>query len=173
MLAGPEPATSSGNLLLDRLLGATLEFGASSHYERLEQAIVDASARLESEGRRPFCIPVGGASVTGVIAYADAVDELHAQLAADGSPISPDWIVVADGSGGTHAGIVAGLGDAATGVIGVDVGTRTRSRRRGCASRERSGRDERSVSTDRGGDRRPRSHRRRLRRTELGSRSKQ
>ena len=62
VLAGPAPATSSGNLLLDRPLGATLEFGASSHYERLEQAIVDASARLESEGRRPFCIPVGGAS---------------------------------------------------------------------------------------------------------------
>jgi D-cysteine desulfhydrase family pyridoxal phosphate-dependent enzyme len=129
VLAGPEPATSSGNLLLDRLLGATLEFGASSHYERLELAIVDASARLESEGRRPFCIPVGGASVTGVIAYADAVDELHAQLAADVSPgfppdVSADWIVVADGSGGTHAGIVAGLGDASTSVIGVDVGTR-------------------------------------------------
>jgi D-cysteine desulfhydrase family pyridoxal phosphate-dependent enzyme len=125
VLAGPQPATSSGNLLLDRLLGATLEVGVSSHYERLEHAIADAAAHLASEGRRPFCIPVGGASVTGVIAYADAVDELRVQLESHVSPnISPDWIVVADGSGGTHAGIIAGLGDAATGVIGVDVGTR-------------------------------------------------
>ncbi len=118
VLAGPEPDTSSGNLLLDRLMGASLEFDVKGDYYRIEQAIVDASARLASEGRRPYSIPVGGASVTGVIAYADAVDELHAQIG------SVDWIVVADGSGGTHAGIIAGLGDAATSVIGVDVGTR-------------------------------------------------
>jgi D-cysteine desulfhydrase family pyridoxal phosphate-dependent enzyme len=123
VLAGPEPTASSGNLLLDRLLGATLEFGASSQYNRLEQAIVDASARLASQGRRPFAIPIGGASVTGVIAYADAVDELRAQLERT-EVATPDWIVVADGSGGTHAGIIAGLVDAAIGVIGVDVGTR-------------------------------------------------
>jgi 1-aminocyclopropane-1-carboxylate deaminase/D-cysteine desulfhydrase-like pyridoxal-dependent ACC family enzyme len=123
VLAGPEPRVSSGNLLLDRLMGASLEFGASSRYDRLEQAIVDASARLASQGRRPFCIPVGGASVTGVIAYADAVDELRTQLPHAGVA-APDWIVVADGSGGTHAGILAGLGDASSGVIGVDVGTR-------------------------------------------------
>jgi len=123
VLAGPEPDASGGNLLLDRLLGASIEFGASSDYDRLERAIVDASARLASQGRRPFSIPVGGASVTGVIAYAEAVDELRAQLEHAGVA-TPDWIVVADGSGGTHAGIIAGLVDAAIGVIGVDVGTR-------------------------------------------------
>ena len=58
----------------------------------------------------------------GVVAYADAVDELRPQLAAAGT--TPDWIVVADGSGGTHAGILAGLGDSPTRVVGVDVGTR-------------------------------------------------
>ncbi|MGZ8620796.1 MAG: 1-aminocyclopropane-1-carboxylate deaminase/D-cysteine desulfhydrase, partial [Actinomycetota bacterium] len=72
------------------------------------------------EGRRPFAIPVGGASVTGVVAYARAVDEVRTQLDAD-----PDWIFVADGSGGTHAGLLAGLGaNSATRVVGVDVGTR-------------------------------------------------
>jgi D-cysteine desulfhydrase family pyridoxal phosphate-dependent enzyme len=128
VLAGPQPETSSGNLLLDRLMGATLEFGASGHYPHLEQAIVDAAARLAASGRRPFTIPIGGASVTGVVAYADAVDELRAQLTAAqrATPglANPSWIVVADGSGGTHAGILAGLGDASMRVVGVDVGTR-------------------------------------------------
>ena len=44
VIAGPQPDTSTGNLLLDRLLGATLEFGASGRYAQLEQAIVDAAA---------------------------------------------------------------------------------------------------------------------------------
>ena len=89
----------------------------------LEAAIVDASARLAADGRRPFTIPVGGASPMGVVAYADAVDELRAQVAA-ARVDDPDWIVVADGSGGTHAGIIAGLGKTTTRVVGVDVGTR-------------------------------------------------
>jgi len=123
VLAGPEPENAGGNLLLDRLLGASIEFGASDEYARLEQAILDATNRLAAAGRHPFSIPIGGASVTGVIAYADAVDELRAQLDDAGIGL-PDWIVVADGSGGTHAGILAGLGDAITRVVGVDVGTR-------------------------------------------------
>jgi len=123
VLAGPRPDTPTGNLLLDGLMGATIEFGASDHYARLEQAIVDAGARLASAGRRPFTIPIGGASVTGVVAYADAVDELLPQLH-DAEVAGTRWIVVADGSGGTHAGILAGLGAEAIRVVGVDVGTR-------------------------------------------------
>ena len=123
VLAGPRPERPAGNLLLDRLLGATLEFGASDRYAELEDAIVAAAARLEAAGRRPFAIPIGGASAMGVVAYADAVDELRTQLA-DAGIAEPDWIVVADGSGGTHAGILAGLGDSPTRVVGIDVGTR-------------------------------------------------
>ena len=79
-----------------------------------------AAASLRAGGRRPYAIPVGGASTLGVAAYALAIDELRAQLDRD-----PDWIVVADGSGGTHAGLLAGLGAASpTRVLGVDVGTR-------------------------------------------------
>ena len=54
----------------------------------------------------------------GCAAYITAVEELRTQLRTD-----PDWMVVADGSGGTHAGLLAGLGDAThTCVLGVDVG---------------------------------------------------
>jgi D-cysteine desulfhydrase family pyridoxal phosphate-dependent enzyme len=119
-LAGGEPKHRDGNLLLDALLGATLHFTDASDYYGIEQAIEDLTAHLAAEGGRPYGIPVGGASTTGAVAYALAIDELRRQLAED-----PDWIVVADGSGGTHAGLLAGLGaDSQTRVLGVDVGTR-------------------------------------------------
>jgi D-cysteine desulfhydrase family pyridoxal phosphate-dependent enzyme len=122
-VGGKEPSVYSGNLLLDRVLGATLHFtGADSYYE-VESAIEEVAARLAADGRRPFAMPIGGASVTGATAFVDAADELLAQAGREGTDEVIDWIVVADGSGGTHAGLIAGLGGAAR-VLGVDVGTR-------------------------------------------------
>jgi 1-aminocyclopropane-1-carboxylate deaminase/D-cysteine desulfhydrase-like pyridoxal-dependent ACC family enzyme len=54
----------------------------------------------------------------GALGYVDGADEIVAQL---GAP--PALVITADGSGGTHAGLVAGLGDHAR-VVGFDVGTR-------------------------------------------------
>jgi D-cysteine desulfhydrase family pyridoxal phosphate-dependent enzyme len=122
-VGGKEPSVYSGNLLLDRVLGATLHFtGADSYYE-VEAAIEEVAARLTADGRRPFAMPIGGASVTGAAAFVDAADELMAQVQRDRTGDAVEWIVVADGSGGTHAGLVAGLGGAVR-VLGVDVGTR-------------------------------------------------
>jgi D-cysteine desulfhydrase family pyridoxal phosphate-dependent enzyme len=121
-VGGKEPGLYSGNLLLDRFLGATLHFtGADSYYD-VESAIGEVAAQLAADGRRPFAMPIGGASVTGAAAFAWAADELLAQVD-EGGHGSVDWIVVADGSGGTHAGLLAGLGGRAH-VLGVDVGTR-------------------------------------------------
>ncbi len=121
-VGGREPETYSGNLLLDRVLGATLHFtGAESYYE-VESAIEEVAAGLTADGRRPFAMPIGGASVTGAAAFVWAADELLAQADTDDLG-DVDWVVVADGSGGTHAGLVAGLGGDAR-VLGVDVGTR-------------------------------------------------
>lgn len=118
-LAGNEPKRHDGNLLIDDLLGATLHFTGARDYYEIEQSIDDLTAQLTADGLKPFAIPVGGASVTGVVAYAAAIDELRRQTA------DPNWIFVADGSGGTHAGLLAGLGASSrTRVVGVDVGTR-------------------------------------------------
>ncbi len=118
-LAGNAATRPSGNLLLDQVLGAQLHFVGLVDYYELEAAIGEVVAQVADQGHRPFAIPVGGASVTGVVAYADAVDELYDQLGS--SPV--DVIVVADGSGGTHAGLLAGIDNRAR-VVGVDVGTR-------------------------------------------------
>ena len=121
-VGGKEPGLYSGNLLLDRVLGANLHFtGADSYYD-VESAIDEVAAQLATDGRRPFAMPIGGASVTGAAAFAWAADELLAQVD-EGGNRNVDWVVVADGSGGTHAGLLAGLGGRAQ-VLGVDVGTR-------------------------------------------------
>lgn len=121
VLGGPAPATSSGNLVLDRLLGATLEFCGADDYYGVERAIEAAAERLAGAGRRPFALPIGGASATGALAYAQAADEMAGQAAEAGAAV--DRVFVADGSGGTHAGLVAAYGETPV-VVGVDVGTR-------------------------------------------------
>lgn len=119
-LAGDRPEHHDGNLLLDAVMGASMHYTGAREYYEIEASIEELAARLSLDGCRPFAIPVGGASATGAVAYALAVDELRTQLEVD-----PDWIFVADGSGGTHAGLLAGLGaESHARIVGVDVGTR-------------------------------------------------
>jgi D-cysteine desulfhydrase family pyridoxal phosphate-dependent enzyme len=121
VLGGAQPRDldePSGNVVLDLLLGATLEPDPTDDYDGIERAILAAAARLEAAGKRPYAIPVGGASAPGVQAYVDAAHELRAQRS------DVDVVFVADGSGGTHAGLLKGFGAAGPRVVGVDVGTR-------------------------------------------------
>ena len=99
IVASGTPA-STGNALLDRLLGARVEHvTAPSEREPRMHAVAE---RLSLQGRRPFLIPVGASNATGALAYVRAVDELAQQ----GPP--PDVIVHASSSAGTQAGLVVG-----------------------------------------------------------------
>ena len=120
VVAGERPDVPTGNVVLDELLGPEIVwFGGRGElaYQAMEDAIVAEARRLEGEGRRPYAMPIGGASTVGALGYVAAAAELRAQV--------PDLaaVVVADGSGGTHAGLAAGLGDHHL-VLGVDVGAR-------------------------------------------------
>ena len=117
VLAGSRPSHPTGNLVLDHLLGPEIVWAGDLAYYETEAAIEGEAARLRAASRRPYAIPVGGASVVGALGYVQAGVELVAQ-----DP-DVDVVVVADGSGGTHAGLVAALGDHGR-VLGVDVGTR-------------------------------------------------
>ncbi len=72
------------------------------------QAMVPFVALRLSLARGAYFVPLGGSSVDGAMGYVDAIRELAAQVRAGELP-EPDAIVVTLGSGGTVAGIVAGL----------------------------------------------------------------
>lgn len=119
-LGGSPPSPGDlpeGNLLLDHLLGAELRWPGRAGFDALEDAVEVEATRLALEGRRPYAIPLGGASTVGALGYVAAADELRDQV--------PDLglVVVASGTGGMHAGLVAGLGSHEL-VLGVDVGAR-------------------------------------------------
>ena len=124
VLGSSPPSHPSGNVVLDLVLGADIVWGGDLDYYATEAAIEQQCDRLRGEGKRPYAMPVGGASTTGTLGYVDAADEIVAQLREHGGTERElGTIVTADGSGGTHAGLVAGIGDHAR-VLGVDVGTR-------------------------------------------------
>lgn len=123
VLGSDAPATPTGNVVLDLLLGADIVWGGDLDYYAVEAAIDATCERLRGEGRTPYAMPIGGASTTGALGYVVAADELAGQLRDRGLDPGGAVVVTADGSGGTHAGLVAGLGDHRR-VLGVDVGTR-------------------------------------------------
>ena len=103
----------TANALLDALLGAEVRYVASR--EDRNAAIDDAVAQLARAGRRPFRIPLGASTPLGALGFARAIGEMLEQ----GPP--PDVIVHSSSSGGTQAGLLAGvaLHGIATRVVGV------------------------------------------------------
>ncbi len=96
---------ATGNVFLDKVFGATLEFRPHGLDMNAEAEVV--ARRLRAEGHRPFFIPGGGSNCTGALGYALCAQEMLEQDREAG--IGFDWIVTATGSTGTHAGLVAGL----------------------------------------------------------------
>lgn len=103
---------TSGNFLLDQLLGACIHHFPPSEDGGKDEAVADRNldeiaARLRGEGRRPYVIhlglehpPVGG------LGYAEAACETRAQLQRLGC--EPSYVVIPSGSGLTHAGFLVG-----------------------------------------------------------------
>ncbi|WP_330260482.1 pyridoxal-phosphate dependent enzyme [Streptomyces murinus] len=114
VLRGAPGASRSGNLALDGLFGARLAWAGEVDQAGLDAAAAEVCARLRAEGRRPALIPFGGSGTLGARGYARCGEELRAQLP------GLRTAVVALGSGGTMAGLVAALGTGS--VLGVDVG---------------------------------------------------
>ncbi|MGH2605435.1 MAG: D-cysteine desulfhydrase family protein, partial [Anaerolineales bacterium] len=107
VLGGDPPVPTTGNVLLDQLLGAELVWAGGGDREAALAATFD---RLWKEGRRPYRIPYGGSSPLGACGYALALAEFLDQ------GVDVDRIVFASSSGGTQAGLIAGA--AATGFRG-------------------------------------------------------
>jgi len=99
----------SGNVLLDRLMGATLSSYASGEDEAGADAALEAIAgELRDAGRRPYVIHLApGHPPLGALGYIDCAREVLEQT--DEIGVNFDHIVVASGSGATHAGLLWGL----------------------------------------------------------------
>lgn len=122
----------SGNLLLDRILGARVrQFPAGSDMDSVVEMRLN---ELRVAGRRPYWIPIGGSTPLGSLGYVRAAEEILAQA----PPQSVDFgaIFVAVGSCGTYAGLVTGLRalGSAVPVIGINV-SGTEAMQRDCIAR--------------------------------------
>src|SRR3984893_3984691 len=105
--SGTPPLEIEGNYRLTRLLGAEVRFTGNPDRASVDEAIETSEAELRAAGHRPYAIPRGGACVLGTLGYVQAAQELAEQCAVQG--IVPHAIVLATGSCGTHAGLLAGV----------------------------------------------------------------
>ncbi|MCK9689431.1 D-cysteine desulfhydrase family protein [Scleromatobacter humisilvae] len=95
----------NGNVLLDSLLGATVHHIADP--ADAPAFIQTRIAELRAAGRGVYMAPFGGSSAAGCLGYASCASEIVLQ--SEEMQIDFDRIVVPNGSGGTQAGLVAGL----------------------------------------------------------------
>ncbi len=101
------PPAPTGNILLDRVAGADVQWITVADWQRRNELMAAAAERLAGEGRRAYVIPEGGSNALGSWGYLRAVvEELDPALAA--LPSRPTTVVYACGSGGTGAGLVLG-----------------------------------------------------------------
>jgi D-cysteine desulfhydrase family pyridoxal phosphate-dependent enzyme len=120
------PARMTGNLLLNQAMGAKMHFvplsGGGNGNMTLETTIrlvrFFALLRLGPH----YFVPVGGHNWLGCLGYVQAALEIDRQTHDLG--IENAWLVVAAGSGGTLAGLLAGLHIINSDLkpIGIDVG---------------------------------------------------
>jgi D-cysteine desulfhydrase len=98
---------ASGNNFLFRLLGVekvtVVDLGTD-----LGAAMQAEADELAAEGRKGYVIPGGGSNPLGALGYASCAQEILLQAFDRG--ISFDHLVCASGSGGTHAGLLVGMG---------------------------------------------------------------
>ncbi|RMG98773.1 MAG: D-cysteine desulfhydrase family protein [Chloroflexi bacterium] len=103
VLRGNPPDIITGNILLDRLLGAHIYWAGERPCPEVVTEVMD---ELRAMGHKPYAIPLGGSNVMGATGYVLAMQELMNQLQTQNLNI--DFIVFASSSGGTQAGIVLG-----------------------------------------------------------------
>ncbi|MBT3534542.1 MAG: D-cysteine desulfhydrase [Rhodospirillaceae bacterium] len=109
----------SGNVLLDHLLGAQVHL-LPPGTDR-DKAMGRLARVLNSQGKAVYVIPSGGSNAVGALGYVACAMELADQAAELGEKV--DYLVHASGSGGTQAGLVAGmqLSGSSTQVLGIDI----------------------------------------------------
>jgi L-cysteate sulfo-lyase len=109
-----QPTVLEGNLLLDKLFGAKMHFiplggggDATMTIETTIRLVRLASTLIAGPGA--YFMPAGGHTATGCLGYVEAACELHDQIGMMGLQPEKVTVVTAAGTGGTLAGLLAGL----------------------------------------------------------------
>ncbi|MDO6488317.1 D-cysteine desulfhydrase [Colwellia sp. 6_MG-2023] len=95
----------NGNVLLNNLLGATIH--RISAEENCADYANELMVSLQNSGKQPYLIPMGGSNEIGSLGYIQCAQEVIDQI--KDQDIALDHIVLATGSAGTQAGLLAGL----------------------------------------------------------------
>ncbi|MDB5150201.1 MAG: pyridoxal-phosphate dependent enzyme family protein [Mucilaginibacter sp.] len=95
----------NGNILLEQILGAKVHNLPKGTDTKI--FIEDRIKVLKGLGKKPYLIPLGGSSAIGCLGYVNCFNEIIDQSNQSGIHFSN--IIVPNGSGGTQAGLVAGL----------------------------------------------------------------
>lgn len=119
VLLGKKPDYCSGNLILNKIMGADIIFMDTSKFEGLpdeqrqaaekdfiEKSTQEIISRYEAKGEKVLNIPIGGQGVIGSAGYIQAVPEIMQQM--EEQNISAKYLVAGYGSIGTFAGLWAG-----------------------------------------------------------------
>lgn len=98
-----------GNLLLDQLLDAEVRIMDVSLTElnKISEAMEQLAKELREKGHNPYVVPPGGDMPLGTVGYVVAAREISRQLTSLG--LTADYLVVANGAGGTQAGLALGV----------------------------------------------------------------
>jgi D-cysteine desulfhydrase len=104
-LWGSESASADGNLFLDKFSGAYITYLNKKEFYNVNSIMTDHCRQYTAEGKKVYIIPPGGSTTLGIWGYINFVYELKEQI--DINRLK--GVVVASGSGGTAAGLLAGL----------------------------------------------------------------
>ncbi|WP_435198205.1 D-cysteine desulfhydrase [Janibacter sp. GS2] len=121
---GSYDENSSGNNLLFRLLGAesiSVVPGGSDLMAGMEEI----AEQVRQRGGTPYIVPGGGSNALGALGYVACAEEILAQSFEASLPI--DHVVCSSGSGGTHAGLVAGFHGNQSGIPVTGISVRAES----------------------------------------------
>ncbi|MDX1491067.1 MAG: D-cysteine desulfhydrase family protein [Pseudohongiellaceae bacterium] len=106
ILRGQPEEVPDGNHFLDLLVGANITYLAEEKFSRHPELARELQREYEAKGSKAFFIPTGASDEIGLWGYLNACQELKENFADLG--ISPEYLVVATGSGGTQAGLILG-----------------------------------------------------------------
>jgi len=100
-----EAYATSGNILLDKILGANLrEYPGGTDFDT---ALSDVAEEVRAAGGTPYIIPGGASNKVGALGYVNCAIELLEQI--DAQELDIAHIVTATGSAGTQGGLIVGL----------------------------------------------------------------